>query len=155
MVNQGEMINWAVFSVKCCNPLQETGHSKSGKLRKVTEWMCSLGLENVEAGMKICDRCRLKQFAKRYEPNKNDCDYVDPESSLKYLKKSLELVGESLIKKKKAYSRFVHKTKRRKMKNLNELYEMFKAEYPIHQIGFSRFCELRPQNCSLCVHNSS
>lgn len=126
--------NWAVFSVKCCNPLKETGHSKSGKLRTVTEWMCSLGLETVVAGMKICDGCRLKlnPFSKEHESNQqtfdqesttmqgeNDC-YVDRNSSLQYLNKSLELVGESPIKKKKLTVDSYKKQKLEKVKSCIE-----------------------------------
>lgn len=109
-----KLANWAVFSVKCCNPLKETHHFKSRNLRNVTNWMCTLGLEGVEEGMKVCDGCRLK-ICKRYKNNSNsndddkltgdnsqeDCSYTDPTSSLDYLNKSLELVGESPIKKKK------------------------------------------------------
>lgn len=113
-----KLANWAVFSVKCCNPLKETHHFKSGNLRNVTNWMCTLGLEGVEEGMKVCDGCRLK-ICKRYKNNSNsndddkltgdnsqeDCSYTDPTSSLDYLNKSLELVGESPIKKKKTENR--------------------------------------------------
>lgn len=102
--------NWAVISAICCNPFKEQNHQKCTKtlLRSVTDWMCSIGL-GISSGMKICDKCRKKI----YEVNKTDGEvlpcssksqddsFTDPQSSIEYLNKSLELIGESPIKKKK------------------------------------------------------
>jgi len=41
----------------------------------------------------------------------------------------------------------VQKQKRILLINLKEMYEMFKRQAPIHKIGFSKFCELRPRWC--------
>lgn len=67
--------------------------------------------------MKICDTCRrklTKQLKDSSEANiegvshdnpiagtsNDDCTFIDADTSLEYLNKSLELVGESPIKKK-------------------------------------------------------
>lgn len=106
--------NWPSFSVKCCNPYKETVHSKSGKLRNVTAWMCSLEFD-IQKGMKICDGCRIKLSKDRNSKSKQHeledlsslpCtsateNFTDLDTSLDYLNKSLELVGESPVKKKR------------------------------------------------------
>lgn len=43
--------------------------------------------------------------------------------------------------------RNVHKQKRLLLCNLKELYALFKKQYPESQIGFSKFCALRPKWC--------
>lgn len=43
----------------------------------------------------------------------------------------------------------VHLQKRLLLSNLKELYQQFKEEYPMEKIGFSKFAELRPQQCVL------
>lgn len=120
--------NWALFSVKCCNPYKETIHSKSGKLRNVTSWMCSLGL-NMQMGMKICDGCRIKlskdgssksrqhEFEEVSLPSTSASEnFTDPDTSLDFLNKSLELVGESPIKKKRLERQSYAKRKFQKVK---------------------------------------
>ena len=39
--------------------------------------------------------------------------------------------------------------KRLLLRNLRELYELFKTKFPTHTIGFSKFAELRPKHCVL------
>lgn len=39
--------------------------------------------------------------------------------------------------------------KRLVLANLQEIYQLFKEKFPASQIGFSKFCELRPKNCIL------
>lgn len=41
----------------------------------------------------------------------------------------------------------IHKQKRLLLMNLNEAYELFKQRYPGHEVGLSKFCELRPKEC--------
>ena len=41
----------------------------------------------------------------------------------------------------------IHKQKRLLLANLKELHSFFKSRYPTMQIGFSRFCSLRPKCC--------
>ena len=41
----------------------------------------------------------------------------------------------------------MHRQKRLILMNLNELFEKYKEKYPEDQIGFSKFCELRPPHC--------
>lgn len=43
----------------------------------------------------------------------------------------------------------VQAQKRLILANLSEIYQLFKEKHPCHQIGFSKFCELRPKNCIL------
>jgi transposase len=101
--------NWAVISSRCCNPFKEQTHQKCTKgLRNVTEWMCSLDLD-LNSGMKICDKCRKKIY-EIYKADEEvlpcssqslDDSFTDTHSSIDYLNKSLELIGESPFKKKK------------------------------------------------------
>lgn len=101
--------NWAVISARCCNPFKVEQHKKlsAKSLRNVTDWMCSLDL-GIISGMKICDACR-KKIHDKYKTDEVlpcssenlDDSFTDPQSSLQYLNKSLELMGESPLKKKK------------------------------------------------------
>ena len=45
--------------------------------------------------------------------------------------------------------RNIHKQKRLLLANLKELHSIFKLKYPPRQIGFSKFCSLRPNWCVL------
>lgn len=105
--------NWTTFSVKCCNPFSEPNHRKSIKnLRNVVDWMCSLNL-GIKMGMKICDKCRKKMniIENKTEPDQpheydlpgtsTDILFTDQSASVDFLNKSLELLGESPLKKKK------------------------------------------------------
>lgn len=102
--------NWAVISARCCNPFKEQNHQKCTKtLRNVTDWMCCLDLE-ISSGMKICDKCRKKIY-EIYKADEEvlpcssqslDDSFTDSQSSIDYLNKSLELIGESPFKKKKS-----------------------------------------------------
>lgn len=103
--------NWAVISTKCCNPFKAEKHKKiyAKSLRNVTDWMCTLDL-GIISGMKICDACRKKiyetyktgdEVLPTTESSNLDESFTDPQSSLDYLNKSLELMGESPLKKKK------------------------------------------------------
>lgn len=113
MENKEKKENWSIYKVRCCNPFGEENHPKSVKnLRNVSEWMCSLNL-GIERGMKICDKCRKKisnekpiQEITEVENNpgtssQDETVFTDPETAVDYLNKSLELIGESPIKKKK------------------------------------------------------
>lgn len=102
--------NWAVISARCCNPFKVEQHKKiSAKLlRNVIDWMCDLDL-GIISGMKICDACRKKMYDK-YKTDDEvlpcssenlDYSFTDQQTSLEYLNKSLELIGESPLKKKK------------------------------------------------------
>lgn len=59
--------------------------------------------------MKICDACR-KKISDKYKTDNEvlpwsskslDDSFIDPQSSIDFLNKSLELIGESPLKKKK------------------------------------------------------
>ena len=43
----------------------------------------------------------------------------------------------------------IHKQKRLLLANLKELYSIFKSKHPLLEIGFSKFCSLRPKWCVL------
>ena len=45
--------------------------------------------------------------------------------------------------------------KRLILMNLRELYRLFKDSYPEHKVGFSKFAELRPNNCVLAGANGT
>lgn len=70
--------------------------------------MCSLDLEII-SGMKICDACR-KKVSDKYKTDDEvlpgsskslDDSFIDPQSSIDFFNKSLELISESLLKKKR------------------------------------------------------
>ena len=42
-----------------------------------------------------------------------------------------------------------HVQKRLILSNLKELYQLFKQDYPLERVGFSKFAELRPKHCIL------
>ena len=44
-------------------------------------------------------------------------------------------------------ARNVHKQKRLLLTNLKELYCAYKEKYPLHKVGLSKFCQLRPKWC--------
>ena len=83
--------------MKCCNPFEEKGHTRSGKLRNVNAQMCLVS-KNVEMRMKICDTCRIKLrkriknpvTTQEYEPHASSMPgdretkylYVDPHTAL-------------------------------------------------------------------------
>lgn len=128
MADNQNIKNWPVFSVKCCNPFNEEKHPKSCKnTRNVTEWMCLLNLD-IKMGMKICDRCRKKlssEYKKQFDQTDQDVfpstskddTFIDSETSINYLNKSLELIGESPLKKKKIQVETYTKKKIGKNKN--------------------------------------
>lgn len=43
----------------------------------------------------------------------------------------------------------IHKQKRLILSNLKKTYHLFQEKYPHLQVGFSKFCELRPKHCVL------
>ena len=45
--------------------------------------------------------------------------------------------------------RNIHKQKRLLLANLKELYSIFKSKHPLLELGFSKFCSLRPKWCVL------
>lgn len=115
MEDKQEKKNWCIYNVKCCNPYKELKHPKTQKknIRNVTESMCSINAD-ITMGMKICDKCRIKvysEFKIKEQVDSNvagtsqddnvDETFTDPGASIDYLNKSLELIGESPIKKKK------------------------------------------------------
>jgi hypothetical protein len=113
METKGKKEDSTLFKLKCCNPFNEENHPKNVKnLRNVSEWMCSLGL-GIENGRKICDKCRKKLSSEKTiqetggnennpsTSSQDDTVFIDPGSAVDYLNKSLELIGESPIKKKK------------------------------------------------------
>ena len=49
----------------------------------------------------------------------------------------------------------VHIQKLLFLMNLSELYQEFKKDYPDNKIGISKFCELRPKNCTTVESHGS
>ena len=110
----------------CTNPFSEHGASKSSDLRWVTEDQANKYPSKVSLGQKICSKCRkrlakLPCESKSLEltlPEGSSCkemahdqpieehyeEFIDPDTEMDVLNKSIEIIGESLVKKQRIKS---------------------------------------------------
>jgi len=134
---------WPLYSTKCCNPFSEEHTSGIKCLRNVSTWMCSLESFEIKSGMKICSKCRTKlyqfkpketSFEELYEmagpSNEEDPEFIDKDSSLEMLNRSLSYIGESPVSKKKCTnSKDYAKCKLKKVKTSLET-KLFSVQQP-------------------------
>ena len=106
----------------CTNSFSEHGASKSSNLRWVTEDQANKYPSKVSLGQKICSKCR-KELAKlalesrslelTLPPEGSSCkemvhdqpkeehyeEFIDPDTEMDVLNKSIEIIGKSPVKK--------------------------------------------------------
>ena len=110
----------------CTSPFSEHGASKSSDLRWVTEDQANKYPSKVSLGQKICSKCRKKLTKLPCEsrsleltlPKGSSCkemvhdqpieehykEFIDPDTEMDVLNKSIEIIGESPVKKQRIKS---------------------------------------------------